>query len=283
MSKIILVAGAWHGLGKFTAEALALAGYTVYAPRPQATGSRNAVSATGFSPPRRHRLADLRLLDLDVHSQASVEAAVAQVMAESGRIDVVIHGAGYRAFGPGKILTPEGFGQLDDMNSLSAGRVNRAVLPHLRRQRQGLVVSVSGGNSGANAAQQARQFSRWGIATCIVVPPVATNGAVHALHARNPADGGLATHRDAGPYAWFGEPVRRGSSAGYVPSNADAIAVADAIVDVVDAPFGEVPFRINVGETEISPNIGAMAFDGFDNAILHRAVLSEQSTLRVPA
>jgi NADP-dependent 3-hydroxy acid dehydrogenase YdfG len=86
---------------------------------------------------------DVRTVELDVLSQDSVDAAVSKVIGESGRIDVLIHNAGHMVFGPAEAFTPEQLAQLYDVNVLSTQRVNRAVLPHLRRQKQGLVVWVS--------------------------------------------------------------------------------------------------------------------------------------------
>ena len=62
---------------------------------------------------------------------------------EAGRIDVVIHNAGHMSFGPAEAFTPEQFAELYDINVLSTQRVNRAVLPHMRRRGAGLVVWVS--------------------------------------------------------------------------------------------------------------------------------------------
>ena len=64
--------------------------------------------------------ADLRAIELDVQSQASVDAAVADIIEDSGRIDVLIHNAGHMAFGPAEAFTPEQYAQLYDINVLSA-------------------------------------------------------------------------------------------------------------------------------------------------------------------
>ena len=56
---------------------------------------------------------------------------------------MIVHNAGHMVFGPAEAFTPEQFAQLYDVNVLGTQRVNRAVLPHMRRQRQGLLVWVS--------------------------------------------------------------------------------------------------------------------------------------------
>jgi NAD(P)-dependent dehydrogenase (short-subunit alcohol dehydrogenase family) len=95
----------------------------------------------------REKQVDLRALELDVQSQESVDAAVEKVIAEQGRIDVLIHNAGHMVFGPAEAFTPEQYAEIYDVNVLSTQRVNRAVLPHMRRRMQGLLVRVSSSSS----------------------------------------------------------------------------------------------------------------------------------------
>jgi NAD(P)-dependent dehydrogenase (short-subunit alcohol dehydrogenase family) len=138
--------------------------------------------------------------------------------------------------------------------------VNRAVLPHMRRQKQGLLVWVSSSSSaggtppylapyfGARAAmdaiavQYARELSRLGIETSIIVPGAFTSGTNHFAHSGKPADEAVICEYDKGPYAGFGEHVQKAFAA-IVPPDADASAVADAIVQVVNTTFGKRPFR----------------------------------------
>ncbi len=216
---------------------------------------------------------DLRAVELDVQSQASVDRAVEQVIAERGRIDVLIHNAGHMMFGPAEAFTPEQYAQLYDVNVLSTQRVNRAVLPHMRRQRQGLLVWVSSSSSAggtppylapyfaakaamdALAVQYARELSRWGIETSIVVPGAFTSGTNHFAHSGLPADEARAAEYEAGPYAGFGDEVQK-AFAEIVPDDADVALVADAIVEVVDTPFGKRPFRVHIDPTEDGADVG---------------------------
>jgi NAD(P)-dependent dehydrogenase (short-subunit alcohol dehydrogenase family) len=86
---------------------------------------------------------DIRPIELDVQSEASANAAVEKIIAEGGRIDVLIHNAGHMMFGPAEAFTPKQFAQQYDVNVLRTQRVNRAVLPHMRSAKQGLLVWVS--------------------------------------------------------------------------------------------------------------------------------------------
>ncbi|WP_208539311.1 SDR family NAD(P)-dependent oxidoreductase [Algihabitans albus] len=130
MSKIVLITGASRGFGRLAAEALARAGHTVYASM-RNTASRNAAEVDKIKAFSKANGVDLRAVDLDVQSQGSVDTAIAKVIAEAGRIDVVMHNAGHMAFGPVEAFSPEQFAELYDINVVSAQRVNRAVLPPL--------------------------------------------------------------------------------------------------------------------------------------------------------
>jgi NAD(P)-dependent dehydrogenase (short-subunit alcohol dehydrogenase family) len=126
MSKVVLITGASSGFGRLTAEALARAGHVVYASMRQTT-TRNARVAEEMAAFSRENYTDLRPIELNVQSQDSVDAAVARVIAQQGRIDVLIHNAGHMVFGPAEAFTPEQYAELYDVNVLSTQRVNRAV------------------------------------------------------------------------------------------------------------------------------------------------------------
>src|SRR3954463_7303463 len=128
MSKIVIVTGASSGFGALTSRALADAGYVVYAGIRE-TGGRNAPAVADARAYAEDHDADLRTVELDVSDQASVDAAVAAVIEETGAIDVVVHNAGHMVLGPSESFTPEQLAQIYDTNVLSTQRVNRAVLP----------------------------------------------------------------------------------------------------------------------------------------------------------
>ncbi len=136
--KIVLVTGASSSFGRLTANALAQSGHTVYAAMREARG-RNAGRAADVRAYARDQGVDLRAIALDVCDQASVDGAVALIAAAHSRIDVLVHTAGHRAFGPAEAFTPEQFAALYDVNVISTQRVNRAVLPLMRGQRHGLL------------------------------------------------------------------------------------------------------------------------------------------------
>ena len=267
MSKqVIVITGASSGFGALTARALAKAGHTVYAGIRETQG-RNAAQVATAAAFAKENGVDLRTVELDVASNASVEAGIAAVIAEQSRVDTIIHNAGHMSFGPAEAFTPEQFAELYDINVLSTQRVNRAVLPYMRRQGKGLVVWVSSSSTrggtppylspyfAAKAAMDslavsyASELTRWGIETAIIVPGAFTKGTSHFAHSGSPADKTRAAEYDNGPYAGVPDQALKGL-ASLEPADADAASVATAIVNIVDMPFGTRPFRTHIDPSE---------------------------------
>lgn len=297
MKQVILVTGASSGFGRLTANALARAGHTVYASM-RDTAGRNAPQVEDVRKFAAENDADLRPLELDVSSQASVDAGIAQILADSGHIDVIVHNAGQMVFGPAEAFTPEQFAQLYDVNVLSTQRVNRAALPHMRQRGQGLLVWVSSSSSAggtppylspyfaakagmdALAVQYARELSRWGIETSIVVPGAFTRGTNHFAHSGKPADEARAAEYEAGPYTGFGDQIQQAFGK-IVPDDADPGAVAEAIVSIVAAPFGKRPFRVHIDPSEDGAATAFAVIDRVRNEMLHRVGFSDLLRPRV--
>jgi NAD(P)-dependent dehydrogenase (short-subunit alcohol dehydrogenase family) len=291
MKQVIVITGASSGFGRLSANALAKAGHTVYASMRGTTG-RNKAQVADVETFARDNGVDLRAIELDVGSQESVDAAVAKIVAERGRLDVVIHNAGHMVFGPAEAFTPEQLAELYDINVLSTQRVNRAALPHLRKQGKGLLVWVSSSSSAggtppylapyfaakagmdAMAVVYARELTRWGIETSIIVPGAFTAGTNHFGHSGSPVDVARVAEYEAGPYKGFGAQIRNAFAA-IVPPEADASSVADAIVRVVDTPFGKRPFRVHIDPTEDGADVAFAVIDRVRNELLHRVGFSD--------
>jgi NAD(P)-dependent dehydrogenase (short-subunit alcohol dehydrogenase family) len=291
MKQVIVITGASSGFGRLTANALAKAGHIVYASMRETTG-RNADVVADVEKFARGNQVDLRALELDVGSQASADAAIAKIVAEQGRLDVVMHNAGHMVFGPAEAFTPEQLAELYDVNVLSTQRVNRAALPQLRKQGRGLLVWASSSSSAggtppylapyfaakagmdALAVVYARELTRWGIETSIIVPGAFTGGTNHFAHSGKPTDAARVAEYEAGPYAGFGEQIMKAFSA-IVPADADAALVADAIVEVVDTPFGKRPFRVHIDPTQDVADVAFGVIDRVRNEMLHRVGFSD--------
>jgi NAD(P)-dependent dehydrogenase (short-subunit alcohol dehydrogenase family) len=262
------------------------------------TTGRNASQVEGAKKFSEENGVDLRTIELDVASQESVDAAIDQIVKDDGRIDVLIHNAGHMVFGPAEAFTPEQLAELYDVNVLSTQRVNRAALPQLRKQKNGLVVWVSSSSAAggtppylapyfaakagmdALAVIYARELTRWGIETSIIVPGAFTGGTNHFAHAGSPADNARAAEYEAGPYKGFADEVKQGFSS-IVPPDADVSAVAEAIVRVVDTPFGKRPFRVHVDPTQDGAEVVNMVSDRVRAELLRRIGLGDVLTPRV--
>jgi NAD(P)-dependent dehydrogenase (short-subunit alcohol dehydrogenase family) len=291
MSQIILITGASSGFGALAARALAAAGHTVYASMRETTG-RNAPQVEAVKAHAAEHKVDLRSIELDVASQASADAAVAQIVADNGRLDVVLHNAGHMTFGPAEAFTPEQFAELYDVNVLSTQRVNRAALPQLRKQGRALMVWVSSSSSrggtppylapyfAAKAAMDslavsyAGELARWGIETSIIVPGALTKGTNHFAHAGSPADKAREAEYKAGPTGSIPEVALKGL-ASLEPADADAGAVAEAIVKVVDMPFGKRPFRVHIDPSQDGAEIVNGVADRVRAELLRRIGLED--------
>jgi NAD(P)-dependent dehydrogenase (short-subunit alcohol dehydrogenase family) len=291
MKQVIVITGASSGFGRLSANALAKAGHTVYASM-RDTAGRNAPQVADVERYAGDNKVDLRAIELDVNSQSSVDAAIAKIIAEQGRLDVVMHNAGHLVFGPAEAFTPEQLAELYDVNVLSTQRVNRAALPQLRKQGRGLLVWVSSSSSAggtppylapyfaakagmdAMAVVYARELARWGIETSIIVPGAFTGGTNHFAHAGSPADKARVAEYEAGPYAGFGDEIMKAFGA-IVPPDADAASVADAVVKVVDTPFGRRPFRVHIDPTQDGADVAFAVIDRVRNEMLHRVGFSD--------
>ena len=286
MKNVIVITGASSGFGALAARALADAGHTVYASMRETQG-RNAPQVEAIEKYATEHGVDLRSIELDVSSQESANQAIQSIVAKNDRLDVVIHNAGHMVFGPAEAFTAEQLAEQYDTNVLSTQRVNRAALPQLRKQRNGLVVWVSSSSTVGGtppylapyfaakagmdrlAVVYASELARWGIETSIVVPGAFTSGTNHFEHAGSPDDQERAAEYEAGPYAGFSDQVRD-ALASVVPPDADVSKVADAIVDVVNAPFGKRPFRVHIDPSQDGAEVVNMVSDRIRAEFLRR-------------
>jgi NAD(P)-dependent dehydrogenase (short-subunit alcohol dehydrogenase family) len=127
-SKTAIVTGASSGIGEATAERLVKAGYTVYG-----TSRRGAGRDTR----------PFHMLPLDVTSDASVEAAVGEVIRLEGRIDLLVNNAGFGVAPAGaEESSMEQARSIFETNFFGLIRMTRAVVPHMRRQGRGRIINI---------------------------------------------------------------------------------------------------------------------------------------------
>jgi NAD(P)-dependent dehydrogenase (short-subunit alcohol dehydrogenase family) len=125
---VAIVTGAGGGIGEATARALHAAGYRVF-------GTYRRSPATQ-SP-------GIEYVGCDVTSDESVETAVAQVLAKTGRIDLLVNNAGVGLVAGAEESSLEQAKSLFDVNLFGVIRMTKAVLPVMRRQQSGRIVNIS--------------------------------------------------------------------------------------------------------------------------------------------
>jgi NAD(P)-dependent dehydrogenase (short-subunit alcohol dehydrogenase family) len=134
---VAIVTGTSTGIGLETAAALGRAGHNVYATmrNPARTPELSQIAATQRIP--------IKILKMDVDNDASVGQAVAQILTEAGRIDVLVNNAGVQGSGPVEEVPLAEFRRVIETNYFGVLRCIQAVLPSMRKQRDGHIINVS--------------------------------------------------------------------------------------------------------------------------------------------
>ena len=135
--RVALITGASRGLGKALAHALAEAGANVAA----ASRRLEDVQAVAQEVAEEHGT-DCRGYACDVTQPAQIEALVAQVIEDYGRIDVLINSAGINIRGPIESLTLEEFRLVQDTTVTGMWLLCREVAPHMKARSYGRVINV---------------------------------------------------------------------------------------------------------------------------------------------
>lgn len=153
----VLITGSSAGIGRAAALAFAQAGWNVAA----------SMRTPEASPPLGeygHRLFTPRL---DVNDEASINTAIDSTLSRFGRIDVLVNNAGYMLMGPLEAWTDPALADQFNTNLFGLVRVTRAVLPHMRAARDGVIINVSsiGGRMAfpLGAAYHASKFAVEGL------------------------------------------------------------------------------------------------------------------------
>ena len=125
---VILITGASSGFGKITAQMLAEEGFIVYGT------SRKSVDT---------QTSAIRMLKMDVTDQLSIQQAVSRIISEQGRIDVLINNAGMGISGALELATEDEISWQMNTNFMGVVNVCKAVLPYMRKARQGRIINIS--------------------------------------------------------------------------------------------------------------------------------------------
>jgi NAD(P)-dependent dehydrogenase (short-subunit alcohol dehydrogenase family) len=260
----------------------------------RATSGRNAPAAQDLA--AFAGAEDLRAygIELDVQDQDSVDAAIARVAENEGRIDVVVHNAGHMVLGPAEAFTPEQLASLYDVNVLGTQRVNRAALPIMRARGEGLLVwvgssSTRGGHPpflapyfaakagmDALAESYAAELIKFGIETVIVVPGAYPSGTNHFAHAEQPDD----TSR-AGDYDEIYGQLRARmltNLSEIFPDGRQVEEVADEIARVIGLSAGQRPLRTHIDPSRDGSEVVSIVYDRIRAEFYRRIGIGELLT-----
>ncbi|HEY8912144.1 oxidoreductase [Lacisediminihabitans sp.] len=129
--KVALVTGASSGIGEVTARHLNELGYTVYAAA-RRTERMSGLAALGIRP-----------VAVDVTDDASMVTLVNEIVADTGRIDVLVNNAGYGSYGALEDVPMAEARRQFEVNIFGLARLTQLVLPHMRAQKDGYIVNIS--------------------------------------------------------------------------------------------------------------------------------------------
>jgi NAD(P)-dependent dehydrogenase (short-subunit alcohol dehydrogenase family) len=260
--KVALITGTSSGFGWLTSLTLARAGHHVFASMryPRTTNAGPARELREFA--KAERLA-LDVIDIDVRDDHSVEYGVAQVLRHAGRIDILVNNAGIYYPALVETQTMADIRDMFETNLFGHLRMNRAVLPTMREQREGLIVQITSGlgrlvlpfmasYAGPKFALEAMtevtryELSTFGVDVVIVEPAryntdfIDPNGiAYYRRYLRRLAPEDARRREEYGELAERLTPFLQ-----ELPEAPDNQEVADAVASIVRMPSQERPVRL---------------------------------------
>lgn len=294
MTHTIVITGCSSGFGKQLALHLARRGDRVYATMRGTQGKNAAVAAELAAAASREGIA-LRVVELDVASCASANAAAAIIVAEAGAPDVLVNNAGVMYLGFTEAFTADDLAKQLDVNVVGIHRAVRAFVPGMRQRGRGLVVNIS-----SIAGRLSVPFfgiyhaSKW-----------ALEGYSMALRGELACTGVDVTLVEPGPFATelFGQSPRPADADGRIPTYPPAAHEAftqlmgafegmltdtntpndpalfvEQVTALIDTPAGQRPLRTVVGvDAGVRDRNAAVA--PFDAGVLSAFGMTEFTTL----
>lgn len=268
-SHTILLTGAAGGFGQLIANTLLDQGYklatTMRDPSGRNSAAAKALAARGAT-----------VIDMDVTSDASVEAGITRATQALGSPDVVINNAGLGVHGLQESFTADDLKRLFDINVFGVHRVNRVLLPAWRARRSGLMINMSsllgrvampfyGPYNASKWALEAlsenygTELSAFGVEVCIVEPggyPTSfIDNLMHPSDTTRNASYGPMADAPAQTLKHFGEVLAANPAQ-------NPQSVADAVSKLLATPRGQRPLRTTVDAL----GMGA-AVNGYNDAL----------------
>ena len=237
MNKVVLITGGSSGIGKSIGEFLQHKGFVVYGT------SRN---------PERVLNSVFPLIALDVRNSDSIQAAVAKIIAASGRLDIVINNAGVGITGPLEEIPTAEIRNNFETNFFGPIEVMKAVLPQMRSQKSGLIINITS-IAGYMGLPYRGVYSASKGALEIITEAISMEVKAFGINVVNVAPGDFATNIASGRYhapvvagsayeTTYGNTLKQMDEHVDSGSNPDEMAIA--IYQIINAKNPKLHYKI---------------------------------------
>lgn len=239
MGKVVLITGGSSGIGKAIGDFLFHKGFTVYGT------SRNPEKVSNSLFP---------LIALDVREAASIQSAVATIIQEAGRLDIVINNAGVGITGPLEEIPMDEIKNNFETNFFGPIEVMKAALPQMRAQQSGLIINITS-IAGYMGLPYRSVYSASKGALELITEALRMEVKSFGIQITNVAPGDFATNIAAGR---FHAPVLQGSAyekvyAGvlqtmdaHVDSGSNPNEMAEAVYRIIQNPNPKIHYKVGV-------------------------------------
>jgi len=258
-SEVVVVTGASSGFGRLIVETLARNGYRVFATM-RDVRTRNARAAAEIEALAQREGLALHALEIDVTEEDSVLRGIDDVIARYGRIEVLVNNAGAGIIDLAETVTTDQAQRLFDTNFFGALRMNRAVLPAMKRQGSGLLLHVSSGAgrlaipamglycASKFALEALAEVYRYELAALGIDSVIVEPGAYPTPIMTRLGPGDDPARRDGyGDVAGIPEKL----SARLASSKADPQEIADSVLQIIETPAGQRRLRNRVASADL--------------------------------
>lgn len=238
LQKVVLITGGSSGIGKSIGSYLAKKGFTVYGT------TRSKAKYPNFDA--------FSLVELDVRNPDTIAQAITTVLANEGRIDVLINNAGVGITGPIEETPNEEIVNAFMVNFNGPISVMKAVLPQMRKQKSGLIINITS-IAGYMGLPYRGIYSASKGALELVTEAMRMEVKDFGVHITTVAPGDFATNIASGRYhapvledSAYKEPY--GNSLAmmdeHVDSGGDPIQVAEKVLEIMNTKKPKVHYRV---------------------------------------
>jgi NAD(P)-dependent dehydrogenase (short-subunit alcohol dehydrogenase family) len=283
VEKVALVTGSSSGIGFETALLLSKSGFHTYASMRNLEKSKNITEIVNTEN------LPLRVIQLDVNDDISVKNAINKIIAENGRIDVLINNTGYGLFSPIEDIPLDQVKEQFETNFFGVVRLVKEVLPVMRKQRNGIIVNVSSGAGRVaipvSSAYVATKFALEGLSesmryelkefgiNIIIIEP----GVIRTNFVENMKTAGTRS-RSESPYADLIGRTLKGFG-GLMDNSSPPKLVAEAILNAITSKEPEIRYVVGDDAKSIMKVRKSTSDKEFENW-MYESILQEKGFVR---